>query len=666
MTEWSGRTLSKVVLERPLGRGGMADVFLGRHSTLNIPVAVKILYAHLSEDDDLRRRFASEAQAVASLRQPNIVHVYDFDVVDGRPYIVMELLEGHSLDAYLQALGDAGLSLPLATIVHLIAELAAALDYAHAKGIVHRDVKPANIILRAGATPVLPGLPLPPDVQPILTDFGIAHIAGAGSQTASGDVLGTPAYMSPEQARGGLVDARSDVYSLGVVLYEMLAGKPPFTADRETPIAVMFKHVNEPVPPIPNTEPAIQQVALRALAKEPSERFQSTSDLARALAAAVTPTPAAFLPSVSTPAPSRPTAPITARPVGSRRAWLVWGAVGAAGLVALAIGAVGIRSLLGLTAGAPTSDAPPTQVAVPTAVPASPAVPSFVPLPQSEALFTDAALDVSISGVTPAPTGSVYVLWFQTPDGAMMQAARFAPSQGGLQIHIADPTGRNLLGQYDGLAVSLEASEDSAEAPQGPIVYHAAPDPELLGRVRALEAVSRQGLTSTSLQNGLPVQAGHFDSHLEFAVEALQNQELDNAKRHAEHLVNVVEGESGISYGDVNADGRIENPGDAFGLIPYLSLLRDHALSTTASIHAGADARALAEGLLAQIDRLLQDVGFARDLALRLAATDTSEEAAPLAEQLLALRLGDPLAGLAESMPSMLLGLRADVLGFQP
>ncbi len=289
MSEWSGRTLSKVVLEQPLGRGGMAEVYLGRHSTLNIPVAVKILYAHLTEDEDLRRRFTAEAQSVASLRHSNIVHVYDFDVVDGRPYIVMELLEGKSLEVHLSELGATGLALPLPTIARLMTDLASALDYAHAKGIVHRDVKPANVILRAGATPLLPGLPLTADVQPILTDFGIAHIAGTGTQTASGDVLGTPAYMSPEQARGGPIDARSDVYSLGVVLYEMLAGRPPFTADRETPIAVMFKHVNDPVPPIPDTEPAIQQVVLRALAKEPSERFQTASDLARAFAAAVAP-----------------------------------------------------------------------------------------------------------------------------------------------------------------------------------------------------------------------------------------------------------------------------------------------------------------------------------------------------------------------------------------
>jgi serine/threonine-protein kinase len=661
MNEWAGRSLSKVVLEEPLGRGGMAEVYLGRHSTLNIPVAVKILYAHLSEDDDLRRRFTAEAQSVASLRHSNIVHVYDFDVVDGRPYIVMELLDGKSLEVHLSELGAIGLSLPLPTIARLTTDLASALDYAHAKGIVHRDVKPANVILRAGAAPILPGLPLPPDVQPILTDFGIAHIAGAGSQTASGDVLGTPAYMSPEQARGGVVDARSDVYSLGVVLYEMLAGRPPFTADRETPIAVMFKHVNEPVPPIPNTDAAIQQVVLRALAKEPSERFQSASDLARAFVAAVAPSSATVV--QSTPAPTRPAPPSTAPPARSRRTWLVGGAIGAALLVLLAFGALGVRLAAGWITGAPTAEALPSEAPLSTPVPDQPTQAALVPVPLSEARFADAELDLSIPEVAPAPPGSVYALWFLRADGTRLEAMRFGGPEEALLIHLADPAGRNLLGQVDGLAVSLEASADSSS---GPTVYQIVLNPEISGRVRALESVSREEPTSTSLRTGLPAQAGHFDGHLEFAVEAVRNLDLDAAKRHAEHMVNVAEGESGSSYGDLNADGRTENPGDAFGLIPYLSLLRDFAASASVSIYAEPEVQAAAAESLAEIDRLLQDAAFARDLGLRLAATDTAQEAAPLAEQLLALRMGEAPVGLLDSTPSILSGLSAEVLGLQP
>jgi hypothetical protein len=240
---------------------------------------------------------------------------------------------------------------------------------------------------------------------------------------------------------------------------------------------------------------------------------------------------------------------------------------------------------------------------------------------------------------------------------------RFAGPEEALQIHVADSAGRNLLGQVDGLAISLEPSADSSS---GPIVYQVILSPEIPLRVRALEAVSRQEPTSASLRAGLPAQAGHFDGHLDFAVEAVRGQDLDAAKRHAEHMVNVADGESGNSYGDLNADGRIENPGDAFGLIPYLSLLRDFAVSAGASIYATPEVRALAAESLVEIDRLLQDAAFARDLGLRLAATDTAQEAGPLADQLVALHMGEAPAALVDSTPSILTGLSAEVLGAQP
>jgi serine/threonine-protein kinase len=233
----------------------MADVYVGRHTTLNHPMAVKILHPHMTVNADLRRRFRDEAQAVAALRHPNIVQVNDFDVIDDRPYIVMELLKGIPLNEYLRDLHGMGHTLPLDTVARLMTSLTAALDYAHNQQIVHRDVKPANIILRAGETPIKPQMPLAPDVEPVLTDFGIARIATSTSATASGTILGTPAYMSPEQVRGEPVDRRSDIYALGIILYEVLAGKLPFNPDTDTPASILYKHVNEPPPVVPNVSP---------------------------------------------------------------------------------------------------------------------------------------------------------------------------------------------------------------------------------------------------------------------------------------------------------------------------------------------------------------------------------------------------------------------------
>ncbi len=285
MEDWVGRTLSKVEIQKRIGRGGMAEVYLGQHITLQRPVAVKILYGHLSEDELFLSRFRAEAQAVAALRHPNIVQVFDFDVVDGRPYTVMELLEGLSLEAYLQR--HTGQALPPETTARLVVSLAAALDYAHTRGIVHRDVKPANIVLRrtlAGISdesgPLDPDVPLPLDAEPVLTDFGIARIAGAATRTLSGTISGTPAYLSPEQARGETVDARSDIYSLGITLYEMLAGKLPFEAPDETPFALIAKHISEAPPLLPNVSPAVQAIVDRALVKNPDARYQTAGDLA--------------------------------------------------------------------------------------------------------------------------------------------------------------------------------------------------------------------------------------------------------------------------------------------------------------------------------------------------------------------------------------------------
>lgn len=302
MTEWVGQTLSKVYIERRIGRGGMAEVFLGRHTTLNRASVVKILYDYLSEDKRHRARFLTEAQAIAALRHPNIVQVFDFDLIDGRPYIVMELLDGITLESHLEALNAQGARLPFERIIQITTKLAAALDYAHSEGVLHRDVKPANIMLCSASTQIIPGEPLPDDVEPVLTDFGLARLR-AGSdhtipgkhqitpaipgQTLPGTVMGTPAYMSPEQVEGRDVSERSDVYALGIVAYEMIAGKPPFSSEDNAPAPVMYMQVHKPPPPIPNLKPSVTACLQCALAKNPADRYACatafTSELAKAI-----------------------------------------------------------------------------------------------------------------------------------------------------------------------------------------------------------------------------------------------------------------------------------------------------------------------------------------------------------------------------------------------
>lgn len=278
MTDWLGKTIGKVRIDKYLARGGMAEVYLGTHLTLERPVAIKVLHSYIEAEPDLLMRFQREAKVVAGLRHPNIVQIYDFDAIDGHPYIVMEYLKGPPLATYLRNIHQRNERIPPHQIARLLKVLTAALDYAHEQGVIHRDIKPGNILLHGKSDEIPLDQPLTNDVEAILTDFGLVRIANTTSQTASGMMSGTPAYMSPEQARGDQTDHRTDIYSLGIVLYEMLAGRVPFEAD--STLSVIYKQINDPPPPIPGISPSVQQMIDRALAKNPEDRYPTSRNMA--------------------------------------------------------------------------------------------------------------------------------------------------------------------------------------------------------------------------------------------------------------------------------------------------------------------------------------------------------------------------------------------------
>ncbi len=225
----TGTTLGKYQIIERLGRGGMADVYRAFQPLLERYVAVKVMHTNLTEDEDFITRFKREAQIVGSLRHPNIVQVIDFDIHDGEYFMVMEYVQGDTLKAMLKRRG----ALQIGEALDIAAKLADALAYAHSKGMIHRDIKPANVLMDKNGSP-------------ILSDFGIAHLSDVSGLTSTGMTVGTPSYMSPEAGRGEKVDERTDIYSLGIVLYEMLTGTVPFDAD--TPYAVIMKHINDPLP----------------------------------------------------------------------------------------------------------------------------------------------------------------------------------------------------------------------------------------------------------------------------------------------------------------------------------------------------------------------------------------------------------------------------------
>lgn len=278
MAEWLGKTIGKVRIDKYLARGGMAEVYLGTHLTLERPVAIKVLHSYIEEDPDLLERFHREAKIVAGLRHPNIIQIYDFDTIDGHPYIVMEYLKGPPLSTYLRNLHKRNERIPHHQVARLLKALTASLDYAHEQNVIHRDIKPGNILLHGKADEIPLDQPLSNDVEAILTDFGLVRIANTASQTTSGRISGTPAYMSPEQARGDKTDRRTDIYSLGIVLYEMLAGRVPFEAD--STLSVIYKQINDPPPPIPEISPEVQRVIDRALVKNPDDRYPTSCNMA--------------------------------------------------------------------------------------------------------------------------------------------------------------------------------------------------------------------------------------------------------------------------------------------------------------------------------------------------------------------------------------------------
>jgi len=253
-----------------LGEGGMARVHRGLDRQLRRPVAVKVLAPPLDRDKAFVERFRREARAAAGLSHPNIVAVFDSGSDDGTHYIVTELVDGETLAQRLRRDGP----MPPPEAVGIAVDVCHALAAAHERGVVHRDIKPGNVMLL-------------PDGRVKVVDFGIARAAGSDTLTGTGEVLGSSAYLSPEQASGGSGDERSDLYALGCVLYEMLTGEVPFRAD--TPIATMYLHVNED-PPRPSTVrpiPAeLEDVVMRCLEKDPKRRFESAGRLEQALLAA--------------------------------------------------------------------------------------------------------------------------------------------------------------------------------------------------------------------------------------------------------------------------------------------------------------------------------------------------------------------------------------------
>src|SRR5579885_2139868 len=312
MSALVGKKLGSLEVVEQIGQGGMATVYKAYQPALDRFVAIKVLPAAYAKDHTFMERFVREARSIAKLYHPHILPVHDFGEQDGTTYIVMEYVAGGTLKRRLKP----NQPMPLQDAIDLILQACQALDCAHQNGIVHRDVKPGNMLLRN-------------DSFLLLSDFGIVKILESNTVlTRTGVGIGTPQYMSPEQGTGSPnVGPRSDLYSLGIVLYQAVTGRVPFGAPGDQPLAISLKHVNEPLPPpsqfAPGLPPMVEQVILRSLEKDPDRRYQTATEMIEALSAVYTalrgpsfgfstafdalvpPSPSPS-PSVPTPSPSQP------------------------------------------------------------------------------------------------------------------------------------------------------------------------------------------------------------------------------------------------------------------------------------------------------------------------------------------------------------------------
>ena len=549
MPEWTGKTIGNVRIEKELARGGMGEVYVGTHLRLDRLVIVKVMQSYIEADPEMQSRFENEAKVVAALRHPNIVQIFDFDIAEGHPYIVMEYLRGPSLAAYLSELNRRNEKLPPAQVARLLSIMATALDYAHEQGVIHRDIKPGNIILHNKTGLFSSDLPLSALTEPAITDFGLVRIHTT-TQMSMGKRSGTPAYMSPEQARGLTVDHRSDIYSLGILLYELIAGHVPF--DAETNWGIIFKHINEPPPPIPGISPPVQRVIDRVLAKDPDARYQTCRELAADYMDAVGMVSEANSVRAGTSFPvTRQPEPVPASDQRARPARLTWkraAVYSLTGLLFLALATWGFLTFLSPGSG--------EEAAV-----------GRLRFQDGTALADQ--VTISTSSLETPPQGSQYEAWLIQDDGEQRISigviAFDQQNQGSLAF--VDREGQNLLGKYKALEITREPDPDPSPNSSNDVAFSASLPPDGLTHVRHLLVSFNATPGSVGFIHGLDADTRLLNESAQQMLASFEARDEAGIDLHAERMLNVILGSQSSDYKDWNGNGTVDDPGDGYGLL---------------------------------------------------------------------------------------------------
>jgi serine/threonine protein kinase len=548
MADWTGRKIGRVQIKDLIARGGMAEIYLGEHESYG-QVAVKVMRGLLERDPGQLARFQREAQVIGQLKHPNIVQWVDYILEDETPCLVMEYVPGPSLAAYMKALHDRRQRIPIAIVAQILRAVAAALDFAHSNGIVHRDIKPANVLLRSASQVVSLENSLPLDVEPVLTDFGLVRLVDSTMHTTTGSVSGTPAYMSPEQARGEKVDYRTDIYSLGVMLYEMLAGAVPFQSD--TTFGMLMKHINETPPPIKGLSSDMYALLERALAKDPALRYESAGALANefmALFNGQTISPGTLhmaemarkiAEAGSNPKPQPP----------SRYRW-----------VRLGIEAVLIIGLALLI----------FQYVRPTGTTPSATLDPNTPVGKAQFSYFNGDNDTvtfSLTGISPPEPNSHLEAWFVSDDQKYRDVGRIVFDASGIGLKFSDPGGKNLLDGLSEIQITKEPDGVSNSKPTGEVVYSSVFPPQALVPIRNLLVTYDKTPDNLPLIQGIWYYGaeyinysinGYKDGGITSLMDAYKTSDEATIRKQTEEIINQIVGDQSNQYRDYDQDGKID------------------------------------------------------------------------------------------------------------
>ncbi len=588
MTSLIGRMLGAYEIRDVIGHGGMASVYLGYRADVDRTVAVKVLPPHPGMNADAHARFQLEARTIANLQHPHILPLYDYGTTDdGVLYLVMPYITGGALDRILR---DGRLTMDKAT--RMAREIASALDYAHRQGVIHRDIKPANILIDG-------------EGNALLADFGIVKLAEGGTGLTGTGVVGTPAYMSPEQAQGFELTPRADLYSFGIVVYEMITGRLPFTSD--SVMQLMLKHLTDtPTPPseaLPSLSPAIDAVLLKAIEKKPEARFTTATAFADALQQAASSTalprpsddPTVRLGAGSeTPARTTPRQPIQIKLSGSSAPITVpldpenptpgtiviqSGGSGLSTPLIIGFAVVALVALVALIAvllstrsgEAPqTTNTQATQQAVADQQATRAAItaqlpPSFgqVSFSSTEANLTGDSVNVSVHGFPPPSAGTQYTAsLLDSESGERLTLGRLTvDAVGNGALSFIDEEGRSLPLIFDTVEVSLEST--TGEPAFTDVRFRGHITPLLQAAMQELFVASENGARGGSLLETAQRDANAATQHAGLAAKATN---LAGRWTHVEHTLNILLG----GEEDFDGNGRGSNPGTGIGLLTTL------------------------------------------------------------------------------------------------